>query len=197
MTFRAPMRARLLISASVMPSANQACSGSPERSSRGSTARDRIVEDGTVSPRSSSSLSCSSSSRRSSAVRNRRSGSFSRACAMIRSSWRGSSGRSSVTGTRIVAQDRGEKLGRGVAQERTAARRHLVQDHAEREQIGAMVDRLPLDLLRRHVGDRALEPALGGDRVGGIVSGCGRRSAPRATWPVRSRGPSAGRRHRP
>jgi hypothetical protein len=44
--------------------------------------------------------------------------------------------------------------------ERVAPGRHLVEDHAEREDVGAVVDRLPLRLLRRHVGDGAEKLAL-------------------------------------
>ena len=42
---------------------------------------------------------------------------------------------------------------RTVAAKRQCTRRHLVQDDSEREKVGAMVEFLAPDLLRRHVGD--------------------------------------------
>ena len=55
---------------------------------------------------------------------------------------------------RIPQDGRRQLDGRG-AFERPAAARHLVEHHAEREDIGAVIDRAPGDLLRRHVGNRA------------------------------------------
>ena len=36
---------------------------------------------------------------------------------------------------------------------------HLVEHHAEREQVAAQVDRVPLELLRRHIARRADDQA--------------------------------------
>ncbi len=43
----------------------------------------------------------------------------------------------------------------GVRVERAPARHRLVEDAAEREDVGAVIDGLALDLLRRHVADRS------------------------------------------
>ena len=68
--------------------------------------------------------------------------------------------------------------GRRVSRERPP-RQHLVEHHAEREQIGAVIERLALDLLRRHVRHRADDGAFAGDasRVASTVGwvGAGRR----------------------
>ena len=60
--------------------------------------------------------------------------------------------RSAPQRRRLVAQDRGDEADLGVAGERPAAGEHLVEDGAEREDVGPRVDRPPLRLLRRHVG---------------------------------------------
>ena len=67
-------------------------------------------------------------------------------------------------GLGVVAQDGGDDLRRGAAAERPLAGGHLVEHHAEREDVGAHVGRLPLDLLRRHVGDRAEQRPGADDR---------------------------------
>ena len=53
-----------------------------------------------------------------------------------------------------VAEDRRHQLRRRVAAERPGPREHLVEHHAEREQIGPVIERSSLDLLRRHVRHR-------------------------------------------
>ncbi len=71
----------------------------------------------------------------------------------------------------------------GFAGERQLARRHFIQDDAERKKIGARVERLAEHLLGRHVGDGAERRAgagevfLDGERVGVVE----RRSAFPAT----------------
>src|SRR6476659_2250294 len=52
-------------------------------------------------------------------------------------------------------QDAVEDLSRRVAMEWRPARRHLVQDDAEREQVSARVQLLTAYLLGRHVRDRS------------------------------------------
>ena len=64
-------------------------------------------------------------------------------------------GRSLSTRRRVVAQDRRQERRHGLALERAAAREHLVEHRAEREDVGARVDGLAARLLRRHVGGRA------------------------------------------
>ena len=53
-----------------------------------------------------------------------------------------------------VVDDRGDRLGRRLAAERLAARRHLVQDRPERELVRAVVDGAAARLLRGHVAGR-------------------------------------------
>ena len=54
-----------------------------------------------------------------------------------------------------------------VALERLVASGHLEQQDAEREDVRARVDWLALCLFRRHVGDRAHDASVAGDRRGG------------------------------
>ena len=61
---------------------------------------------------------------------------------------------------RRIAQNRRHRLGRIVAEKRMAAGRELVQDHAEREDIGARIERGAEHLLGRHVG-RCADPRAG------------------------------------
>ncbi len=63
---------------------------------------------------------------------------------------------------RLVLEDRGDPLGPRPAAEGEPARRPLEEDDAEREDVGAVVERLAPQLLRRHVGDRPGE--VGVDR---------------------------------
>ena len=73
------------------------------------------------------------------------------------------SSRSSLTG-RGVSLRIAESTDRlRVALERPLAGRHLVEQDAEREDVGAAVDRKPLRLLGRHVGDGADDAAVLGD----------------------------------
>ena len=62
-------------------------------------------------------------------------------------------------GGRIVAQDRGDQFGGGVAGEGAAAGGHFVEDDAEGEDVGAMVERAAGDLFGRHVGGCAHDDA--------------------------------------
>ena len=58
-------------------------------------------------------------------------------------------------GRRGIPQDRGHRLRRIVAQKRMSARRQLVQDHAQREDVGPRIQRAPEHLLGGHVAGRA------------------------------------------
>ncbi len=70
-------------------------------------------------------------------------------------------------GRRVVAQDRGDHVGAGVAAERPLAGEHLEQHRAEREDVGALVGRLAAQLLGRHVAQGADDrPVLGLDGQG-------------------------------
>ena len=57
-------------------------------------------------------------------------------------------------GIDVFADDRGESFGAGAALERALSGRHLVENRAERELIGAEVEGLAARLLRRHVPHR-------------------------------------------
>ncbi len=66
---------------------------------------------------------------------------------------------------RRVLEDRGQHRQVGAAAERPLARRHLVEQDPEREDVRAVVDGQPLRLLRRHVGDRPDDASVLGDRL--------------------------------
>ena len=53
---------------------------------------------------------------------------------------------------RIRFQNRAHRLDRGVGLERLLPAEHLVEDEAEREDVGTVIDRMRADLLGRHVG---------------------------------------------
>jgi hypothetical protein len=82
-----------------------------------------------------------------------------------------------VGARRRVAEDRRNHLGGRLAAERTAAGRHLVEHHAEREEIGAGIGRQHAQLFGRHVGKGADRQSLLGEGglgmeahgVGGLV----------------------------
>ena len=75
-------------------------------------------------------------------------------------------------GLGLPLDDRGQDLGRRVAAERGPARHHLVQDQAQRELIGAVIDAAPGGLLGRHVLERAQERPRAGpvprERLAGL-----------------------------
>ena len=60
---------------------------------------------------------------------------------------------------RLLRQDRRDRVRRRVAPKRALTREHLVQDRAEREDVGPAVGRLAAHLLRRHVAHRAEDDA--------------------------------------
>ena len=76
--------------------------------------------------------------------------------------------------TRLLAQDRGERVGRAVAGEEPPAGQALEQADAERPEVGSRIDGGALGLLGRHVGRRPEDLAThgGGESQGG---GVGRR----------------------
>ena len=110
---------------------------------------------GTISPDVRSFFSARRSLRTSLAVWYRSSTSFDRQRMTIREKSRGKLRLASVTG-RGASFMIAERIDIGVSpvNGRTPGR-HLVEEHAEREHIRPLIDRLPFRLLRRHVGDRA------------------------------------------
>ena len=72
---------------------------------------------------------------------------------------------------RVIPDDRGHHRQLGVAAERPTPGRHLVEQDAERENVGAVIDRLTFRLFRRHVGYRAQNPAFLSCRAGGKFTG--------------------------
>ena len=189
------MRLRAAITSSAMPSQKYSWSFSWLMSANGSTA--------TEGPKL---RTCSAPSRRRSsrpALRStldwrRLRGSFSRQRSTTLANPGGRSARTAAGRGRGVAEDRGDELRRRSSAERPVPGRHLEQDDAEREDVGARVEAAALDLLRGHVGQGSQEqpgPILGpggdGGHVGarvapGARAGRGRSPAPS---PVRCRSP--------
>ena len=92
---------------------------------------------------------------------------------------------------RLVLEDRRQELDRARPRERPLPRRHLVEHHAQREDVGPVVQRPARDLLRRHVGHRPQHDALARVHVGRQLGAAGplrHRTAHPARG--RSRGPS-------
>jgi hypothetical protein len=75
---------------------------------------------------------------------------------------------------RILVEDGGHGFGRGIALEAAPAAEHFVQDAAETEDVGAMIDGTAANLLWGHVTDGAGNLAgtglgcIDGDAVGGF-----------------------------
>ena len=63
---------------------------------------------------------------------------------------------------RIVLENRGHPLDRRIAAEGGTAREHLVEDRAEREDVGAVVGGFATHLLRGHVAGRSQHEAGAG-----------------------------------
>ena len=59
---------------------------------------------------------------------------------------------------RIILEDGVERFDRRLSAKRRNAGQHLVQDHAEGEDVGAVVATAAAHLLRRHVAHRSHEP---------------------------------------
>src|SRR6266516_2435323 len=55
----------------------------------------------------------------------------------------------------VLFQDRAHRVGSRFAMKSATARKHLVENRAERENIGTMIDGLPANLLGRHIADRS------------------------------------------
>ena len=65
---------------------------------------------------------------------------------------------------RLILEDRGDQAGLGLALERLASRGHLVEQHAEGEDVAPRVSFLALELLRRHVLEGPDNRARSGQR---------------------------------
>ena len=139
--------------------------------------------------------SAASSTASSSVFLKRRSGSFWRQRETSASSGGGTSPRRRRKRLRLPLDHRGQHLGRRVAAEGRTPGGHLVQDQAQRELVGPMVDRPSARLLGRHVferAQRACPPACPGATASRACRRGRRGERPRA-WPGRSRGSSAAR----
>ena len=66
---------------------------------------------------------------------------------------------------RIVFEDSGQRLRTRLTLKCPPARQHLVDDHTQREDVRAMVDRLPTHLLGRHIAHGAHHNAKVGMRA--------------------------------
>ena len=97
--------------------------------------------------RSSSATSC--------AVSHRSSGDFARHLRTSRSTRRRRQRLQRRQRGRLRVHDVADQARGAVPRERPLARQHLVEDRAQRPEVGPRVGRLPLDLLRRHVLQRA------------------------------------------
>ena len=84
---------------------------------------------------------------------------------MIRSSAGGTSGTRVERGGGRVAVDGDEELGRAPPAEGARTGEHLVQEHAQRENVAPRVDGQPLRLLRRHVRRSADDSPFHGRRL--------------------------------
>ena len=130
-----------------------------------------------------------SSSVRSRALCHRSSGSFARHVrddAVERG--RASSAAASTIARRVRVHDRARSGSPGSCPRTPASGQHLVEHRAEREDVGARIGLLALELLGRHVLQRAEDRALRG-QIGGVVVGsidetaAPRRLAPRLRQP--------------
>ena len=115
---------------------------------------------------------------------------------MIRSRPGGSRERLAARALERVSAGSRSSSRRGVALEGRPPVEHLVEHRAEREDVGAVVDRLAAHLLRRHVADGAEHGAGRRCSVARSVATCRcrRRALRRAVAPARSRGSSRARR---
>ncbi len=122
----------------------------------------------------------------------RSSGRFSRQCRTIWSSAGETLDASRTELGRLLLQDRRHGLGGGLALERSAPGEHLVEHHAEREDVGAVVGDSAAGLLGRHVPDRAHHRSGVGvpQQRRRVASGRRSRTAGVDGAPGRSRAPS-------
>src|SRR5207245_6341055 len=64
-----------------------------------------------------------------------------------------------IQSSRLIPQNRGKRLCRGIAAEWTFPAEHFVQRGSQRKDVRARVDRPAAHLLGRHVADRADNPS--------------------------------------
>ena len=72
---------------------------------------------------------------------------------------------------RLIPQDGGGQITPGLAFEGSPAGGHLEEDDAKREDVGAVVHRLALNLFRRHVGNGAQHLPRLGDGLAPLLNG--------------------------
>ena len=101
------------------------------------------------------------------------SGSFSRQVRTTSARPRGVRGSISNSGRGSSLEDRRNEIGLRLARERSRACDQLVKHDAEGEDVAARVSVMALDLLRRHVGQRAQEGAFRRQRSGWSVHDAG------------------------
>ena len=75
----------------------------------------------------------------------------------------------------VCVKIRREERRSGITFERPLASRHLIQDDAEREDVGAVIRDLAFHLFRRHVGDGTEHDSFGGDGLRWKPGQCLRR----------------------
>ena len=68
---------------------------------------------------------------------------------------------------RGIPQDGGDQIRRRLPPKRPLSGSHFEERHSQGEDVGALIHRLALDLLRGHVGNRAENRSFPGDPLGG------------------------------
>ena len=114
------------------------------------------------------------------AVWKRSSGSLARQVSTTRSSAGGVIGCDARDRRRLVVHDRADEARLALAVERLLAGRHLVEHRAEREEVAARVRLAALELLGRHVLERAEDRAPRVSVLAGVSDRRQRRQAPTA-----------------
>ena len=137
--------------------------GQARRAPHPAGAGDRAPRGALTAAPSASPFSCSSTSL---ADDQRSLGSFARHTDTSRSSAGGAAGRHLRDPRRFEVQNRADERGLARSRERALAGDHLVQHRAEGEDVGAGIDVVALQLLGRHVGQRAENLPVEGERRG-------------------------------
>ena len=122
-----------------------------------------------VAPRGGDSLTAASepsSSARSRADCQRRSGLFSRQRAISHSSRAGDRRHELRHRSRPPGHDRRHQTRTGSALERSRSGHHLIEHRSQRPEVAARVGLLAFELLRSHVEERAHDRTVGGERLG-------------------------------